>query len=161
PRPDAEEAGEEILSRLRASVRNRTICDVPWGTFLSGGIDSSLVTALAVEASSTPVKTFAIGFDQPSYDERAHALAGAQALGTEHHELVLRSTEAQELLPEVARIFDEPFADASSLPAVLLSRLAREHVTVALSGDGGDELFCGYPTQTAHTAAELYRRLPL
>lgn len=160
PYPDAEEAGEEILARLRTSVHNRTTCDVPWGTFLSGGIDSSLVTALAVELSPTPVKTFAIGFDQPTYDERAHAAAVARALGTEHHELVLRSTEAQELLPQVARIFDEPFADASSLPAVLLSRLAREHVTVALSGDGGDELFCGYPTQTAHAAAELYRRLP-
>jgi asparagine synthase (glutamine-hydrolysing) len=158
--PDAEEAAVEILARLRASVHTRTVCDVSWGTFLSGGIDSSLVTALAVEVSPTPVKTFAIGFDQPSYDERAHAATVARALETEHHELVLTSREARVLLPEVARIFDEPFADASSLPAVLLARLAREHVTVALSGDGGDELFCGYPTQTAHVAAELYGHLP-
>jgi len=168
PRPPAtsttrfsvEETAEEILTRLRASVHQRTKCDVAWGTFLSGGIDSSLVTALAVEVSSVPVKTFAIGFTEPTYDERSHAATVARTLGTEHHELVLTSTQARELLPEVAGVFDEPFADASSLPAVLLSRLARQHVTVALSGDGGDELFCGYPTQTAHWAAEFYRRIP-
>jgi len=168
PRPPAtgkaqctvEETAEEILTRLRASVHRRTKCDVAWGTFLSGGIDSSLVTALAVEVSSVPVKTFAIGFTEPSYDERSHAATVARALGTEHHELVLTSAQARELLPEVAGVFDEPFADASSLPAVLLSRLARQHVIVALSGDGGDELFCGYPTQTAHWAAEFYRRVP-
>ncbi len=159
-RADANAAAEEILARLRAAVHSRTVCDVPWGTLLSGGIDSSLVTALAVEVSPTPVKTFAIGFDQPTYDERTYAATVARALGTDHYELVLTSADARELLPEVARIFDEPFADASGLPAVLLSRLAREHVTVVLSGDGGDELFCGYPTQTAHRAAELYRRLP-
>ena len=161
PRPDAEDMADEILARLRTAVHSRTECDVPWGTFLSGGIDSSLVTALAAEVSPTPVKTFAIGFEQPSYDERAHAATVARALGTEHHELVLTGAKARALLPEVARIFDEPFADASSLPAVLLARLAREQVTVVLSGDGGDELLCGYPTQTAHTAAELYRCLPL
>ncbi len=168
PRPPAartaqftvEETAEEILVRLRASVHRRTKCDVAWGTFLSGGIDSSLVTALAVEVSSVPVKTFAIGFAEPSYDERSHAATVARMLGTEHHELVLTSAQARELLPEVACVFDEPFADASSLPAVLLSRLARQHVTVALSGDGGDELFCGYPTQIAHQAAEFYRRIP-
>jgi len=160
PRPDAEEVADGLLARLRAAVHSRTICDVPWGTFLSGGIDSSLVTALAAEVSPAPVKTFAIGFEQPSYDERAHAAAVARALGTEHHELVLTGARARTLLPEVARIFDEPFADASSLPAVLLSRLAREQVTVVLSGDGGDELLCGYPTQTAHLAAEFYRHLP-
>jgi asparagine synthase (glutamine-hydrolysing) len=159
-RPTADEAAEEILTRLRASVHSRTVCDVPWGTFLSGGVDSSLVTALAAEASSAPVKTFAIGFDEPTYDERAHATTVARALGTDHYELVLTGAAARELLPEVARVFDEPFADASSLPAVLLSRLAREQVTMVLSGDGGDELFCGYPTQTAHIAAELYRYLP-
>jgi asparagine synthase (glutamine-hydrolysing) len=141
-------------------VHCRTKCDVPWGTFLSGGIDSSLVTALAAEVSAVPVKTFAIGFAEPSYDERSHAATVARTLGTEHHELVLTSSQARALLPEVARIFDEPFADTSSLPAVLISRLARQHITVALSGDGGDELFCGYPTQTAHRAAEFYRRIP-
>jgi asparagine synthase (glutamine-hydrolysing) len=159
-RQDAEEMAEEVLARLRASVHRRTKCDVPWGAFLSGGIDSSLVTALATEVTAAPVKTFAIGFEPPSYDERAHAASVAQALGTNHHELVMTSADARSLLPEAARIFDEPFADASSLPAILLSRLARPHITVALSGDGGDELFCGYPTQTAHVIAELYRRLP-
>jgi asparagine synthase (glutamine-hydrolysing) len=154
------EAAARVLDLLRASVRREVAREVPWGTFLSGGLDSSLVTALAVAESPRRVKTFAIGFVEPSYDERAAASNVAARLGTDHHEIVLRPTDARELLPEVARIFDEPFADATALPAVLLSRLARRHVTVALSGDGGDELFCGYPTQRAHTAAELYRRLP-
>ena len=160
PAPPAPEAAEEVVGRLRRSVASRVLCDVPWGCLLSGGIDSSLVTALAAEASSAPVKTFAIGFDEPTYDERRYAAAAARRFGTEHHETVVRGEDAAALLPEVARVFDEPFADASSLPAVLLSRLAREQVTVVLSGDGGDELFCGYPTQTAHRAAEAYRRLP-
>ena len=160
PRPDAEEIADGLLERLRTAVHRRTVCDVPWGTFLSGGIDSSLVTALAAEVSPTPIKTFAIGFEQPSYDERAHAATVARALGAEHHQLILTGAKARELLPEVARIFDEPFADASGLPAVLLARLAREDVIMVLSGDGGDELLCGYPTQTAHLVAELYRHLP-
>src|SRR5947199_2524016 len=160
PAPPAPEAAEEVVGRLRRSVASRVLCDVPWGCLLSGGIDSSLVTALAAEASSAPVKTFAIGFDEPTYDERRYAAAAARRFGTEHHETVVRGEDAAALLPEVARVFDEPFADASSLPAVMLSRLAREQVTVVLSGDGGDELFCGYPTQTAHRAAEAYGRLP-
>ena len=157
--PSAAEAADGVLTRLRASVARRVACDVPWGCFLSGGVDSGLVTALATEMTAA-VKTFAIGFDEPTYDERRHAADVARALGTEHHETIVRGSDARELLPDVARIFDEPFADASSLPAVLLSRLARRHVTVVLSGDGGDELFCGYPTQTAHVAAEAFRRLP-
>jgi asparagine synthase (glutamine-hydrolysing) len=132
---------------------------VPWGTFLSGGIDSGLLTTLAVEAAPR-VKTFAIGFAEPSYDERPQAAELARLLGTDHHEIVLGATDAVDLLPEVARIFDEPFADPSALPAVLLSRFTRAHVTVALSGDGGDELFGGYPTQRAHRVADLYRRAP-
>src|SRR5207248_2899918 len=127
---------------------------------LSGGLDSSLVTALAVAESRRPVKTFAIGFAESTYDERAAAADVAARLGTEHHEVVLTPSGARDLLPDVARIFDEPFADATALPAVLLARLARGQVTVALSGDGGDELFCGYPTQTAHGAADLYARVP-
>jgi asparagine synthase (glutamine-hydrolysing) len=158
--PGFREAADEVRTRLRASVEQRIVCDVPWGTLLSGGVDSSLITALAVRASATPVKTFAIGFEESSYDERRHAAEVAQLLGTEHHEVVLRPADAATLVREVATIFDEPFADASSLPALLLSRLARAQVTVVLSGDGGDELFCGYPTQTAHVAAEIFRRLP-
>src|SRR5438132_1665598 len=146
--------------RRQRLVLARLACDVPWGTFLSGGLDSSLVTALAVAESPRPVKTFAIGFVEPTYDERTPAADVAARLGTEHHEIVLTPTEARELLPDVARIFDEPFADPTALPAVLLARLARRHVTVTLSGDGADELFCGYPTQTAHGAADLYARVP-
>src|SRR5438128_3976425 len=158
--PTRRQAAEGVLDLLRQSVRRRLACDVPWGTFLSGGLDSSLVTALAVAESPRPVKTFALGFVESTYDERAAAADVAARLGTEHHEVVLTPAAARDLLPEVARIFDEPFADATALPAVLLARLARGHVTVALSGDGGDELFCGYPTQTAHGAAELYARVP-
>src|SRR5439155_481098 len=121
---------------------------------------SSLVPALAVAESPRHVKTFAIGFVEPTYDERTASADVAARLGTEHHEIVLTPTEARELLPDVARIFDEPFADPTALPAVLLARLARRHVTVTLSGDGADELFCGYPTQTAHGAADLYARVP-
>src|SRR2546422_476635 len=160
PAPSASEAAEEVVARLRRSVASRILCDVPWGCLLSGGIDSSLVTALAADAHSAPLKTFAIGFDEPPYDQRRYAAVVARTFGTEHHETVVRGEDAAGLLPEVARVFDEPFADASSLPAVLLSRLAREQVTVVLSGDGGDELFCGYPTQKAHLAAETFRRLP-
>src|SRR5207247_157770 len=141
-------------------VRRRVVCDVPWGVLLSGGLDSSLVTALAGAESPRSVKTFAIGFGESTYDERAAAADVAARLGTEHHEVVLTPSGARELLPDVARFFDEPFADATALPAVLLARLARQHVTVTLSGDGGDELFCGYPTQTAHGAADLYARVP-
>ena len=158
--PTRRQAGETVLDLLRQSVRRQLVCDVPWGTFLSGGLDSSLVTALAVAESRRPVKTFAIGFVESTYDERAAAADVARRLGTEHHEVVLTPSGACELLPDVARIFDEPFADATALPAVLLARLARGQVTVALSGDGGDELFCGYPTQTAHGAADLYARVP-
>jgi len=159
-RPTRQDAADEVIALLRRSVRRRLVCDVPWGTFLSGGLDSSLVTALAAADCAHPVKTFALGFEESTYDERRHAASVARMVGAEHHELVLRAADATELLPEVARIFDEPFADPTILPAVMISRLARRHVTVVLSGDGGDELFCGYPTQTAHLAAELYRRLP-
>jgi asparagine synthase (glutamine-hydrolysing) len=151
---------ERVLSLLRESVRRRIVCDVPWGTFLSGGIDSGLLTALAVEIAPARVQTFAIGFEEATYDERSEAAQLARALGTEHHEIELRSSDAVDLLPEVARIFDEPFADPSAVPALLLSRFAREHVTVTLSGEGGDELFGGYPTQRAHHFADLYRRVP-
>jgi asparagine synthase (glutamine-hydrolysing) len=154
------DAADHVLALLEAAVRRCLACDVPWGTFLSGGLDSSLVTALAAAAAARPVKTFAIGFDEASYDERRAAATVAQRLGTEHQEVVLRGADVAALLPQVARIFDEPFADPTALPAVLLARHARREVTVVLSGDGGDELFCGYPTHTAHTAAAAYRRLP-
>jgi asparagine synthase (glutamine-hydrolysing) len=134
----------ELDRLLRAAVARRTVADVPVGAFLSGGIDSSIVVALLAEASSTPVRTFTIGFDDPhGFDERPYAALVAQRYSTEHTEFVVRP-DAAELLETLVWHHDQPFGDSSGLPTYLLSGLTREHVTVALSGDGGDELFAGY-----------------
>lgn len=140
-----QEAADELEIRLRHSIRQHMQSDVPYGAFLSGGVDSSALVALMQSESSYPVKTFSIGFREASHDESAHARAVARYLGTEHHELILDSDEVPALVPTVAGFFDEPFADNSSIPTYLVSRFARESVTVCLSGDGGDELFGGYP----------------
>lgn len=140
-----EEATEELEKRLRRSVRWHMQSDVPYGAFLSGGVDSSVVAALMQAESRHPVKTFTLGFSERTHDESPYARAVAAHLGTEHHELILNADDVPSLVPEVAAHYDEPFADGSSIPTFLISRFARQHVTVCLSGDGGDELFAGYP----------------
>ena len=140
-----QEATDELDRRLRSAVRSRMLAsDVAVGLFLSGGVDSSTVTALAQSQSSVPVRTFSIAMPSVAYDERGFARAVAHHLGTDHTEWELDPEAALGIVPEIPTIYDEPFADSSAIPTLLVSRLARRHVTVALSGDGGDEVFGGY-----------------
>jgi asparagine synthase (glutamine-hydrolysing) len=138
------EALDILEERLSAAVRGQMVADVPLGALLSGGIDSTTITALMQANSPRPVRTFTIGFDQPEYDESAYAHAIATHLGTEHTELRLSASDALSLIPQLPATYDEPFADSSQLPTQLVMQLARRHVTVALSGDAGDEFFGGY-----------------
>ena len=158
-RRESEDAlAEELRGRLRDSVRAHLVADVPVGVLLSGGVDSSLLAALAAEESAEQLRTFSIGFEESSFDERADARRVADRYGTRHRELVLRP-DAALLLPALAEAFDEPFADSSALPTYLVSQLAAEDVKVALSGEGGDELFGGYYTYQADLLALRAARL--
>ncbi|HEY2542252.1 MAG TPA: asparagine synthase (glutamine-hydrolyzing) [Gaiellaceae bacterium] len=167
---DEAELVEELRARMRDSVRAHLLADVPVGVLLSGGVDSALLAALAAQETPEAVHTFTVGFEERSFDERAGARLVAEQYGTNHHELLLRPDPTL-LLPALADAFDEPFADSSALPTYLVSQLAADHVKVALSGEGGDELFGGYYTYAAdlladrvgplaRLAAPLVERLP-
>ena len=156
----AAEAAEQLRTVLRDAVRSHLMSDVPLGAFLSGGVDSSLVVGLMAEASTRPVKTFSIGFDEPQFDELEHARTVANHFGTEHHEFVVRP-DGLNILDRLIEHFDEPFADSSAIPTWYVSEVARRHVTVVLSGDGGDELFGGYDRYLPHPAVARFDRLPL
>lgn len=153
-----EEGVEKLRRHLKRSVEMRTVSDVPLGAFLSGGIDSSLMTAFLAQSSSHRIQTFNIAFEDPSFDESRYSRQVARYLGTDHHEERLTPENLIKIFPEMIQNLDEPFADASAIPTYLLSRFTRRHVTVALSGDGGDELFHGYPTYQAHQIARWFPR---
>lgn len=144
PLTDQVEALRLLESQLSETVRLQSLADVPLGAFLSGGVDSSAIVALMQRQSSRPIKTFTIGFDESGFDESPHARAVARHLGTDHHEMRVSVRMAQDVIPSLPRMYDEPFADSSQIPTHLVCRAARQHVTVALSGDAGDELFGGY-----------------
>ncbi len=160
PEPSLDEAAGEVGRLLEAAVQRRLIADVPVGAFLSGGIDSSAIVAMMARLTDRPVATFTIGFDdRQGYDERPYARAVAQRFATEHHEFVVRPN-AVDLVETLVWHHDQPFGDSSAVPTYLLSQLTREHVTVALCGDGGDELFAGYERFAAALAIGRYRTVP-
>ncbi|MBE5875469.1 MAG: asparagine synthase (glutamine-hydrolyzing) [Lachnospiraceae bacterium] len=144
-----EEAADELERLLKASIKEQMVADVPVGAFLSAGIDSSTIVALMQAQSTNKVKSFTIGVDDSKYNEAVYAKEIAKHLGTDHTELYISEKDAKEVIPKLAGIFGEPFADSSQIPTYLVSKLTREHVTVSLSGDAGDELFCGYHTYSS------------
>ncbi|MFA5841393.1 MAG: asparagine synthase (glutamine-hydrolyzing) [Candidatus Paceibacterota bacterium] len=162
--PSLKDSLERLDTLLYNAVKKRMVSDVPLGIFLSGGIDSSTIAyyaqRIARENGAKPVKTFSIGFSEGSFDESAYARQVSKYLGTEHEEKILSAKDSLSLIPDIADFLDEPLADASIIPTYLLSRFTREHVTVALGGDGGDELLCGYDTFLAHRLADIYEKIP-
>lgn len=156
-----EAAANSLEEILGTAVAQQMVADVPIGAFLSGGVDSSLIVALAQKKSTRPVRTFSIGFDSEQFDESHHARAVAEHIGTDHTELMVTAKEALDVIPELPRIYSEPFADSSQVPTFLLAKLARQNVTVALSGDGGDELFGGYNRYSfTHSAWDRIASIP-
>jgi asparagine synthase (glutamine-hydrolysing) len=158
--PTIEKAAEDLRELLSDAVRMRLVADVPLGILLSGGVDSSTVAAFAVRHSTEKVKTFSIGFEEDSFDESKYARQVATHLGTEHYEDKLSVRRAADLISEIAKWLDEPLSDGSLIPTFLLSRFVRQHVTVALGGDGGDEIFAGYPMYFGHKMARVYDSIP-
>ena len=149
----------QLRTRLSDAVQEEMVSDVPVGVLLSGGLDSSAVAAMMVDAQQGPVDSFSVAFDEPSVDESRYARLVARSLGTRHHELRVTGRMAADLVPRLADVLDEPLADASFIPTYFLSQFAAEHVKVALGGDGSDELFGGYPTLMAHRLIEYYERV--
>ncbi len=159
-RSTLENSAEELRELLADAVRMRLVSDVPLGILLSGGVDSSTVAAFATQFSTEKVKTFSIGFEEDSFDESKYARQVSKHLNTEHYEAKLSVETAADLIAEIGTWLDEPLSDGSLIPTLMLSRFVRKHVTVALGGDGGDEIFAGYPMYYAHKVANIYDKVP-